>query len=234
MSQGCLGIVAGVLYLTEIFGLGLCSSLHIRGSQAPEASNCLEGLLKLRHQQVSFLANSGWDLRICFSNKFPGSVLIQSIGSWPWCTQNYQQSCATDNFNQTLRRWDQKESRKFLLVVPHSVRLRTLLWRKTFVLLKQVRACELGEGVGCLSFVDLGADCVVNKDCHLARGACLRNRSEKARQQLAREAEFEPSAVRPKVWSLSTLGCCLCEEKPQSCRALLAWASQWGFCHLFG
>lgn len=106
--------IVGVLYLTEIFGLGLCSSLHSRGSQASEASNCLEHLLKLSHQQVSFLANSEWGLRICFPNKFPGNVLIQSFGSWSWCTQNYQQSCATDNFNQTLRKWDQEESKKLL------------------------------------------------------------------------------------------------------------------------
>lgn len=32
-------------------------------------------------------------------------------------------------------------------------------------LLKQVGACELGVGVGCLSFVYLGADCVVSGDC---------------------------------------------------------------------
>lgn len=74
-------MVVGVTYLTEIFGLGLCSSFHSRGSQALEASSPREGLLKLSakfYQWASFLADSGWGLRICVPNKFPDSVLQSS------------------------------------------------------------------------------------------------------------------------------------------------------------
>lgn len=50
-----------------------------------------------------FLASSGWGLRVCIPNLFPG-MYYKAVLPDPGCTQNYQQSCVEDCFSQTLER----------------------------------------------------------------------------------------------------------------------------------